>query len=76
MNALSLFAFVAIIVLPMVGLWYATSALGWGLNHYPRSTWLVIVLLVAALLFAALSFHHFFPNCGVGLRGRVVCNSN
>jgi hypothetical protein len=65
-----------VIVLPMVVLWYGTAAFGWGFNHRPILTWCVAALLVVLLLMAALSYHHLFPHCSVGILGQVWCRQN
>jgi hypothetical protein len=69
---LNLAVFAAAIVGPPVVLWYVIRWLGWGLNHRPGIAWIAIVFLVAVLVFAALSFPHFFPNCSVGI-SRTHC---
>lgn len=38
-------------------------AVWWGFTNHPRLTAIVLVTVVCAVLFAMLSFHHFFPNC-------------
>jgi Sec-independent protein secretion pathway component TatC len=60
---------------PPIILWYGIRALGRGLNSHPKTTWAIILLLVALLFAAAASFSHFFPNCRVGLGpGYTQCN--
>jgi hypothetical protein len=41
---------------------------GWGLHHYPKAAGAIAVLLVVVVVFAGLSFRHFFPHCRVGLK--------
>jgi hypothetical protein len=62
---LNLTVFAAAIIGPPVALWYVIRWLGWGLNHRPGIAWVAIIFLMAVLVFAALSFQHFFPNCYV-----------
>lgn len=61
--ALNLTVFTAAIVGPPVALWHLLKWLGWALNHRPAMGWAVVLVLVAAIVLAAASFEHFFPNC-------------
>ena len=55
---------VAILALALYG-----PVLIWrGFNTWPKLTGLALALFVIALLFAALTFHHFFPQCVFFLR--------
>ncbi|HJS44987.1 MAG TPA: hypothetical protein VJ753_01180 [Rhizomicrobium sp.] len=74
---LNLTIYTAAIVGPPVALWYGIRALGRGLNSHPKTTWAIILLLVALLFLAAASFSHFFPNCRIGLGlGYTHCYSS
>ncbi len=53
------------IIGPPVALWYVIKWLGWGLDHRPKTAWAAIIMLVAAIVFAAATYQHFFPNCYV-----------
>jgi Sec-independent protein secretion pathway component TatC len=64
---LNLAVFGAAIIGPPIALWYGIRALGRGLNSHPKTSWAIILLLLALLFVAAASFSHFFPNCHVGL---------
>lgn len=74
---LNLTIYTAAIAGPPVALWYGIRALGRGLNSHPKTTWAIILLLVALLFFAAASFRHFFPNCRIGFGlGYTHCYSS
>jgi hypothetical protein len=68
---LNLAVFAAAIIGPPVALWYLLRWLGSGFNHRPTIAWAIGIFLVALLVFAAATFHHFFPNCHAGYR--MIC---
>jgi hypothetical protein len=61
-----------LICLPFLIWLLVRPAFGWGFRDYPKLTALIVALLILGLFAAALSFHHFFPECWVGIR-RVLC---
>lgn len=64
----------AAVALSMAALFYGARAFGWVMRRYPKTAAAIAVSLVLAVLFAAASFSHFFPNCRVGLgMVRVGC---
>ena len=56
---IALVAIALVVVTPMFG----CVAIWWGFSNYPKITGLVLGGLIFALILAALTFHHFFPNC-------------
>jgi hypothetical protein len=72
LTILSLALFVGIIVVPMLAIWYGSSAFGWGFHNYPKSTAAIALLLVVALVLAGATYRHFFPLCDVHLSGAVT----
>ncbi|HVU21679.1 MAG TPA: hypothetical protein VHE09_13190, partial [Rhizomicrobium sp.] len=73
---ISIAAIVFITVLPIAG----PVAVWWGFNNHPKVTSLTLATFILALVIAALTYRHFFPNCRPAFPfnpGVVVCeNSN
>ena len=55
---------------------YGPQVFAWGFREHPRITWLIICALIAAILFAALTYSYFFPQCHpLGFNWHIwVCN--
>ena len=68
---LNLTIFAAAIIGPPVALWFLLRWLGRVFNHRPYIAWTLSIFLVALLVFAAATFHHFFQNCRAGYR--TIC---
>jgi hypothetical protein len=66
----------AAVVLSMGALFYGAMGFGWIMRRYPKTAAAVAVVLVMAVLFAAGSFSHFFPNCRGGPIGQFRCYPN
>ena len=65
---MGLLMIVAATLVPMAAVWYGSKAFDWGFHNYPKTAGLIALVFVIAVLFAALTFHHVFPNCQVALK--------
>jgi len=65
---MGLLVLVSLTVVPMLAVWYGFKGFRWGFHNYPTIAGLVVADLVLAVIFADLSFPHFFANCQVALK--------
>jgi len=61
-TAISIAAIVFVTVFPIA----VPVAVWWGFNNHPRVAALALASFVFAVILAALTYRHFFPNCVPG----------